>query len=182
MENGINNDELMDFDLSTQDISEFDPLIYKLTPEIAALLEKRSKIETSRAIKDDVISKLVVDVNGIPFAADDISQNRLSATGTIANWLFNKALGETFVQLSQNPDLDDNTKAMFGGLGQVISQIYDQVYAQTEIGWKGADNQIHMVHGQDVLNALYKSMQAVGNVIHKAATGELADEYDDDSE
>lgn len=150
-----------------------------IDPEEDARVQAENKRAHLNKLKNKIISELVVDINNIPFAADDQSQNRLSATGTIANWLFNKALGDTFTQLAQDPKLDAGTKAMFGGLGNVITQIYSKVYEQTEIGWKGADDKIHLVHGEDVLNALYMSMQKVGEIIHKAETGELTTDDED---
>jgi len=136
-----------------------------ITDEMIAEEQALVEAELAKYEKRKAIEALVVDVNGVPFAGDDISQNRLSATGTIANYLFNKNIGPTLRAQANDEGTDDVTKAMLLGLADIFDGVYQAVYVQQQIGWKNAQGDISMVHGEQVLEALHKSMQEVGKII-----------------
>jgi hypothetical protein len=121
--------------------------------------------ETFKQKKKEKIQNLVVKVGSIPYAGGDTSQNRMGNTGVLANWIFNKSIGPTMRAVANNPETDDVTKAMLNGLGDIFDGIYKSVYKDNKLGWKGADNKIHMVQAEKVLEALMKTMQEVGKTI-----------------
>jgi len=168
--------ELLDFDIENQDITEFDPLVYKLTPEIEALLETMDKINASKQLKPEVIKNIVATINGVPYAGDDRSQNRMTSVLSIANWQHNKNIGPTLRQVAESPDTDDVTRAMLLGLAQIFDGIYQTIYKDIKVDWKGADDKLHSVQVESIATALYTAMQQVGEVIKKAESGDLVEE------
>ena len=59
-------------------------------PEEDPELIKQAIEEDLSMKKDEVINNLKINFNGIEFDADLVSQNRMAATGVIANYLFRK--------------------------------------------------------------------------------------------
>jgi hypothetical protein len=159
--------------------------------EGAIEVSKINKLGEIKEQKKKAIEELVVSQHGVPYAGDDKSQARMTSTGAIANWMFNKALGDTLLSKSEEysntvetlqgqlEEAPENQKeairkgiseasqasAIFGAVGAIADGVYKAVYIDQKIGWKGADKQVHLVQGESVLEALLKSMQEVGKVI-----------------
>jgi hypothetical protein len=126
---------------------------------------KNDELEKLKELKEEKLNSLTVKVGNIEYLGDDISQNRMGNTGVLANWIFNKSIGSVLKQVALDPSTDDVTKAMLNGLGDIFNNIYKSVYKDNKLGWKGADNKIHMVQAESVLEALMKTMQEVGKTI-----------------
>ena len=131
-----------------------------------AVAQENEKAERSVA-KKKAIENLVVKNNSVLYQGDDLSQLRMSSTIAIANQMFNRKLGETFTAMSQNPALPKETQAMFGGVGHLINEIYDAIYKDNKIAWRGEDKKMHNVEVESIAEALLKTMQALGGIITK---------------
>jgi hypothetical protein len=138
-----------------------------VTPEMIEEERKQSELELLKYEKQRAINSIQVTIDDITFDGDATAQHNMSATGTIANWLFNKNIAPTLQAVADNPDTDDVTRAMLNGLADIFEGVYKSVYKDTAIGWRAADNTIHQVGGEQVLTALLASMQKVGEVIQQ---------------
>ena len=135
-----------------------------LTPEEEIELKKEAQLAETEEIKKEILNKLKVDNNGIPYDADRIAISNMNAVTSIANWKFNQAIGSTFNMLAQDPSRDKKTKAMFGAMAYVFKEIYENVF-NTRIPWKGADNEIHQVEAESIAESLEKAMQKLAQVV-----------------
>jgi hypothetical protein len=129
--------------------------------------EREEEILNLKKLKKKSIEKISVNVNKVPYAGDDISQNRMGNTVAIANWVFNKSIAPTLANVANAEDTDDVTKAMLLGLSSIFDGIYAQVYKNNKVDWKGSDGKLHHVNVESVAEALYKAMLEVGKVIEK---------------
>jgi hypothetical protein len=96
----------------------------------------------SKAIKEDSKDKLAVTVNGVEYDGDTIAINYMSSVVSVANARFNQAIAQ----------------------GVSPAMAYDAVYKQT-IGWKGSDNQVHIVQIESIVEALELAMGEVANIV-----------------
>ena len=103
--------------------------------------EEETKINKS-AIKQDNKDNLVVTVNGVVYEGDTNSMNYMSNVSAIANFKFNALLAQ----------------------GITPNDAYVAVYKST-IGWKGADDVVHQVQIESVIEALEIAMGEVANII-----------------
>jgi hypothetical protein len=103
--------------------------------------EEETKINKS-AIKQDNKDNLVVTVNGVTYEGDTVSMNYMSSVSAIANFKFNALLAQ----------------------GIAPSDAYTAIYKST-IGWKGADDVVHQVQIESVIEALGIAMGEVANII-----------------
>ena len=140
-----------------------------VTDEMFAEEQAILNTKEAKKAKEEAIENLVVKQHGVPYAADNMSQARMTSTGAIANWMFNKNIGNTLKAVADRPETDDVTKAMLTGLSDIFNGVYKEIYIDQKIGWKGADGKLHSVQGESVLEALYKSMQEVGKVIQETS-------------
>lgn len=88
------------------------------------LYKKESKyindpIKGKKALRTDEIDHSLVTVNGIRFDADEKAMDRMGRVVAAASWEFNKALSQ----------------------GTTADMAYTQVYEDTTLTWKSADNQ-----------------------------------------
>jgi len=132
---------------------------------VAIAIAKENVKDVNSKAKKEAIENLVVKNNNVPYQGDDLSQLRMSSTIAIANQMFNRKLGETFTTMAQNPALPKETQAMFGGVGHLISEIYDAIYKDNKIAWKGADKKMHTVEVESIAEALFTTMMSVGGEI-----------------
>jgi hypothetical protein len=137
--------------------------------------EREEKALDLKKIKQKSIENLSVNINKVPYAGDDISQNRMGNTVAVANWVFNKSIAPTLASVANDEDTDDVTKAMLLGLSSIFDGVYTQVYKNNKVDWKGSDGKLHHVNVESVAEALYKAMLEVGKVITKV-TKELENE------
>jgi len=99
-------------------------------------LEKEVKIN-----KDLALGSLVVDVNTVPFDANNQSINYMSSVLAVANFKYNQAVSA----------------------GADITATYTTIY-KTIIKWKNANNTVSDVQLETVAEALEASMSAVGSI------------------
>ena len=121
-------------------------------------------------IKDAKIKELeniLVEQHGVEYDGNMKAQHNMSAVGTLANWKFNQALGQLLLQASMNTDMPEASRAVIATLGQATIGIYNAIYKDTKMLWKGADNEIHTVQGESILESLEKAMYEVGKIVAK---------------
>jgi hypothetical protein len=151
-----------------QQTQEEELVVFDGVGEIDEELKEFKKEEISQELskkKKEALENITVKVSSIPFNGNDVSQNRMGNMGVLANWIFNKSIGSTLRQVAEAPETDDVTKAMLAGLADIFDGIYKAVYKDNKLGWKGADDKIHMVQAESVLEALMKTMKEVGKTI-----------------
>ncbi len=107
------------------------------------------------------LEAIIVSQHGVDYDGNMLAQSNMGDAGTIANWLFNKTLADSMAQAASAPDATNELKFIAG----LIGQVYQGVYIDTKIGWKGADNIMHQVQGESVLEALHKTMLTKGQII-----------------
>jgi len=134
-----------------------------VTEEDLARDRAEANIENANILKKEALESIKVQVNSIPYDGDLVAQSNMGDVGTIANWMFNKKMVETLNLVSQAPDATDELKY----LSAILSQVYKGVYKDTKVDWKGADNKLHNVEGESVLEALYAVMQSKSSIIEK---------------
>ena len=103
--------------------------------------EEETKVNKS-AVKQDNKDNLVVTVNGVVYEGDTNSMNYMSNVSAIANFKFNALLAQ----------------------GMSPSDSYVAIYTST-IGWKGADDAVHQVQIESIIEALEIAIGEVANII-----------------
>jgi hypothetical protein len=131
--------------------------------------EREEQILDLKKIKKESIANLSVDVNRVPYAGDDVSQNRMGNTIAVANWYFNKSIAPTLNMVANAEGTDDVTKAMLLGLSNIFDGVYTQVYKDNQVDWKGSDGKLHHVNVESIAEALHKAMLEVGRVIKETS-------------
>lgn len=134
-----------------------------VTEEELARERAEAAAELAQELKKEALESIKVQVNSIPYDGGLVAQSNMGDVGTIANWMFNKKLVETLELVSQSPDATAELKY----LSTILTQVYQGVYKDTQVNWKGADNQIHSVQGESVLEALYAVMQTKSSIIEE---------------
>jgi hypothetical protein len=158
-----------------ENMNELDIGIPPEEDEEVLIYEKEEKKLDLKKIKKESIENLSINVNRVPYAGDDISQNRMGNTVAIANWFFNKSIAPILTMVANAEDTDDVTKAMLLGLSNIFDGVYTQVYKDNQVDWKGSDGNLHHVNVESIAEALHKAMLEVGKVITKT-TKELENE------
>ena len=96
-----------------------------------------------KAIKVKTLDELTITANTVAFDADGKAIGNMGAVLAVANFKYIQALS-----IGTTPDI-----------------AYKSIFKDTEIGWKGADNAVHVVQIETVAEALEKSMHAVAEVL-----------------
>jgi hypothetical protein len=91
--------------------------------EMVLAYEREEEILNLKRLKKESIENLSVNVNKVPYAGDDVSQNRMGNTVAVANWVFNKSIAPTLANVANAEDTDDVTKAMLLGLSSIFDGI-----------------------------------------------------------
>jgi len=104
-----------------------------------------SDIYTDRLRKEkkEQLDKLVITTNTVAYDANGKAIGNMSAVVGLANFKFNQALASGIA-----PDI-----------------AYQSVYKDVKVGWKGADNIVHMVQIESIAEALEAGMQEVAKVL-----------------
>jgi len=139
--------------------------------EQAILVAEEYVQGVQREAKTKAIEEIVVEIHNVPYAGDDVSQNRMGNTLAIANWKYNEAVGLTLKQQANAEGVDDVTKAMLNGLADIHIGVYHAVYKDNKLDWKGSDGKLHHVEAESIGEALYASMMMVGQAIKNAVKG-----------
>lgn len=94
-------------------------------------------------LKDEAKAKVVVEHNAVKYQGDPMSINFMSAVGAIGAMRMFQVLVQS---------------------GVISQEQYDAVYKTTE-AWKGADNTVHNVHIESIVEALELAMLAQAKAI-----------------
>ena len=116
-------------------------------------------------IRNKKLEGMTVTNNTVEFDANMSAQSNMGDAGTLANWLFNKTITESLKMASLAPDATNELKYIAG----LFEQVYQGVYKDNKINWKGADNKIHQVQGESILEALLQTMTKKGQIIEENA-------------
>jgi hypothetical protein len=118
-------------------------------------------------VKKEALNKIVVTNHGVEYNGDMTAQSNMGDAGTIVNWMFNKNIGTAFKgQASQLPD-GHPAKELFQGIGDIFDGLYKTIYIDQKTNWKGADNKVHRVQGESILEALLETMKVKGSIVAK---------------
>jgi len=143
---------------------ELEQNLIDFPPEKDENLIKQAIEEEAATLKKEAIASLQTEFNGVLFDAEDTSQNRMSATGTVANYLFIKNLKDTLAYYANEPDATDDFKRLAG----IMSQVFDGVYVTESIPWKANDTTLVNVSSGTIIEVLYKTLQSLSSVIMNA--------------
>ncbi len=120
----------------------------KETAEAAAL------VIATKADNDAALDSLVVEVNTVPFDANDQSINYMSSVLAVANF---KMFESTYVLCSAKDEADRTE------LETYLVSSYEAIY-KTTISWRNANNTNSEVQLETVAEALEAGMSAVGSI------------------
>jgi len=134
-------------------INEFDENLDQ-DPELLAFEEAQNKILK----KERELSNLTITINGIEYDANDAGQINMSAVGAVANWQYQIKMLE-YLDSVQNPSPE------LLGFKNAMQYVYDELFKNTKIWWKGTDNVMHHVQVESIMEALYLSMEKKGEIL-----------------
>ena len=126
--------------------------------EADAELEKISAIPNVR-------EKLIIEHEGVEYQVRTKDLPNFSSVGAVANWQFNLRLRN---YLDAVPDKSDELEAF----ANVFATIYDNVYKVNKVSWIGADDKLHTVQVESVLETLYEGMKEKERVIKQVFNGQ----------
>ena len=129
---------------------------------------KENGKEYKLQIRNKKLESMTVITNTVEFDANMSAQSNMGDAGTLANWLFNKTITDSLKLASTAPDATNELKYIAG----LFEQVYQGVYKDNKINWKGADDKIHKVQGESILEALMKTMTKKGSIIEKDVDGQ----------
>ena len=147
---------------------ELDEILREHPPHLdpmAIEVEKKQKQSQLAREKKEIIDKLEVKVNSIIYGADNTSQLRMTTLNALAVYVFQKTIGIRFKDKAKDSLLDDRDKVLLNIIGGIFEETYDEVYKDTKVSWKGADNKPHNVSIKSVIEANKKAIEKVGEII-----------------
>jgi len=123
-------------------------------PELIALEEMQEKLLR----KEQELSNLTITINGIEYDANNVGQLNMSAVGAVANWQYQIKMLE-YLNNVQNPSQE------LLGFKNAMQYVYDELFKNTKIWWKGTDNVMHHVQVESIMEALHLSMERKGEIL-----------------
>ena len=136
---------------------------------IAKVAEVEKGIRKEAKIK--AIEEIVVEVHSVPYAGDDVSQNRMGNTYAVANGMYNKMVGKQFIAQANALPNGHPAKELLQSIGAIHEGVYKAVYKDNKLDWKGSDKKMHHVEAESIGEALLASMLMVGKAIKSAVKG-----------
>ena len=132
---------------TTEVVEEIVALVREfVAPEVTeAMLDAylATREDLQKVIKVKTLDELTITANTVAFDANGKAIGNMGAVLAVANFKFNQALA----------------------IGVPADIAYRSIFKDTKIGWKGADNAVHVVQIETVAEALEKSMHAVAEVL-----------------
>jgi len=125
--------------------------------EIPELIE-REIAEDKRIKKEQGLSNLTIEINGIEYDANSNGQLNMSAVGAVASWQYQLKMIE-YLNTIQNPSQE------LASFKLVMQGVYDALFKNTKIWWKGTDNNMHHVQVESIMEALHLSMIKKGEIL-----------------
>ena len=115
------------------------------TPDLTEQAKHDTAIVEARAkqARDTELNELKITHNTVAYDANGKAIGNMSAVMGIANFKYNQAVAN----------------------GEAPATVYQRIYKDTQIFWKGADNEPHEVMIESICEALEKSMLKVSNIL-----------------
>jgi len=117
----------------------------------------------------DAINSIQVEQHGVFYDGDPKAQHNMSAVGTVANWRFNQAVLMSLDRTMRALPDDSPLKPVFAIFDEAMRAAYNNIYHNSKIQWTGADNSLHNVQIESILESLEQSMRTVGEIVHHKA-------------
>ena len=150
--------------MTNEELEELNRLLEEFPPEndevVLAEAEEDARIKAKKE-RDAKLAEMTVKQYSIEYNADMVAQSNMGDAGTLANWMFNKTIVDTLAAVASAPDATNELKYIAGLFGQV----YEGVYKENKVGWKGADDKMHEVEAESILKALHQTMLKKGEII-----------------
>jgi hypothetical protein len=132
------------------------------TPEAVA----QQEVQEATKLLEESYAESTLELNTVEYDTNLKAQINMTSVGAIANWQFNLRLVDQMKRLAENPDTSVEMKQF----AQIIAEAYNSLYKGVRLDWKGADNKMHDVQVESILEVLHKSMITKKDIVKKTVT------------
>jgi len=122
--------------------------------------QQLAEYEILKEEKKEQLENVTTNITGKPLNGDNFAQLNMSSVISIASWKFAKTLNDALENLALDPNASEDLKAVANAVNTVYTSVYEQI-----ITWRGADNQLYNIKGEEIAISLLDTMQKKGNIL-----------------